>query len=283
MTTPSLSSNDISKLIDYLIKSKDPANIGLRKILKERKEKEEAFPLRTVRFEEFYEPGRTQESPDRNERIILELEKQINDQKILRKRDQMELSETVKQAHEQGKSEGRAQGETAGYEKAKAEFDAVFAEVQKKTVAMLTALEESQRSIYCGAADVLLSLGFEVAKKILNAEVSANPRAVLSVLQKALTYVADKDRIVVKVAKDDAELVSETRNFWIPVGERLSSIVIEEDSRIEKGGCIVESNSGVADARLGVQFNELEEVVRKAWESVNPYNPSAPALPDSAP
>jgi flagellar biosynthesis/type III secretory pathway protein FliH len=84
-----------------------------------------------------------------------------------------------------------------------------------------------------------------------------------------MSYIADRERIIVRVSKDDLENVSRRKDFWMPVGERLESIIIEPDERIEKGGCIIESNSGVVDARLGVQFEELHDTVEKVWESVS--------------
>jgi flagellar assembly protein FliH len=272
MSATPLSSSDISLLIDYLLKSKDPATVGLRKILKLRKEKENAFPLRPATFEEFYVEGKNTDSCNKDELIIIELEKQINDLKRARERDRNDMSAKLERVYEKGHTDGFSKGEAAAYEKARNEYNASLDELQKKTHEMCVALEASKKAVYSGASEILLALSFEFVKKILHAEVTGNREILLSVLQKALSYIADKDRLIIKVAKDDMETVSGRKDYWMPVGEHLESIIIEEDERIEKGGCIVESNSGIIDARLGVQFEELKEVVQKAWESANPYN-----------
>jgi len=53
------------------------------------------------------------------------------------------------------------------------------------------------------------------------------------------------------------------------VGERLSDITIEADTTITKGGCIIDSNAGVVDATLGVQFSEMNELIEKIWNDVS--------------
>jgi flagellar assembly protein FliH len=90
----------------------------------------------------------------------------------------------------------------------------------------------------------------------------------LSTIKKALTYISDREKIIIRVSRGDLENVSGRTDFWIPVGERIDAVSIEPDDSIEKGGCIIESNSGKADARLGVQFLELREIIDRMWESV---------------
>jgi flagellar biosynthesis/type III secretory pathway protein FliH len=284
MSATPLSSNDISQLIDYLLKSKDPANVGLRKILKMKKDKDEAYPLRPASFEEFYVEGKTAESYDKNERIIIELEKQLNDLRSRRQADQKEAAAQTQQAYEKGLADGFKNGEAAARDKAKSDYAVKLNELQKKLHEVCVGLETSKNAVYSGASDILLALCFETVKKLINTEVHTNPDIILSVLQKALSYIADKDRIIIKVAKDDLETVSGRKDFWMPVGEHLKSITIETDERITKGGCIVESNSGLADARLGVGFDDLKEIVEKAWASINPYNqPAAAPTPGERP
>jgi hypothetical protein len=58
MTAPALSPSDISALIEYLLKSRDPAAVGLRRIVKKRKEAHESFFLRPASFEEFGGEGK---------------------------------------------------------------------------------------------------------------------------------------------------------------------------------------------------------------------------------
>ena len=269
MSTPNLSPGDISVLIDHLLKSKDPATVGLRKILKNKKEAGDAYPLKPARYEEFYVAGKTKAQFSKDERIIIELEKQANDLRARVENYTSELPRRERLAYEKGMEEGFRKGEATAREKLQGEYDAKVNELRERITAFCSGLEISKKAVYDNAHNVLLDFCFELAKKIIQNEVSSNPGIVLSVIKKSLTYIADRERLVIRVAKDDMETVSGRKDFWMPVGEALGSITIEPDERLEKGGCIIESNSGVADARLGVQFSELQEIINKAWESMN--------------
>ncbi len=45
--------------------------------------------------------------------------------------------------------------------------------------------------------------------------------------------------------------------------ESVSAITVLEDSTIEKGGCIIETNLGRIDARISSQLREIEDRIKK--------------------
>jgi flagellar assembly protein FliH len=265
---PSLSSEDVTALIDHLLKSKDPATVGLRKILKSKRDAVDDFPLHPLSFEEFHVPGASRAAFTDDEKRMLSLEKQVKDLESRLADEREKATAAVAAAHSSGIKEGYAKGEVEGLKKAASGFDGQVRELQKRISSFLEAMEASKKRIYGDAHTVLLKLCFELTKKIINTECRTDPDVVLSVIKKSLSYIADREKIVVRVAKDDMETVSSKKDFWLPIGDRVESIRVESDERIEKGGCIIESNSGIADARLGVQLDELKEFVEKIWESV---------------
>lgn len=280
MDKPSLSPSDISALIDYLLKSKDPATVGLRKILRGKKESSGGFPLRNLDFEEFFVQGKSKEPFSKEERAIIELERRVNDLQACIDRSKNELPAQLKKSHEEGMREGLQKGEAAAYEKVKTEYETQVDGLQKRISTFLAEIERSKKNIYANAHTILLELACGCARKIIQNEVTLNPDIILGVIKKSLVYIVDRERIIVRVSKDDLDTVSKRKNFWMPIGERLESISIEPDERIEKGGCIIESNSGVVDARLGVQFEELRDTIEKVWESVcasETFSKEAPA------
>ena len=268
MNARALSSGEISALIDYLLKSKDPATVGLRTILKRKAEKNQAFPLHLAPFEEFYVEGKSKEHYSADERIIMDLEKKAAELRLSVENERKELPAKLASARERGYKEGFSAGEAAAREKTAKEYERTIDTLQQKVRDFCGALDHAKKTVFANAHSMLLAFCFEFAKKIIHAEVSARPDIILPVLKKALSYIADRERLVIKVAKDDWESASGRKDFWIPVGEKLGSVVVEPDERVEKGGCIIESNSGVVDARLGVQIEELKDVVCKAWESM---------------
>ena len=267
MSTPNLSTNDISALIDHLLKSKDPAVVGLKKILKNQKALENLHPLRSAPQEEFFVAGATKKALSENDLLIVKLEKQINSLRIQVETLQKELPQRERSAREKGREEGISQGRLAERESLGAQNAAQINELQKRVTVFCTNVEQSKNAMYINAHQLLLSLCFALTEKIICTETSSNPQVVLSVIKKALSYIADKDRLLIRVAKDDMDSVSGRKDFWKPVGENLSSLSIEPDERVERGGCIIESNSGMSDARLGVQMAELKDLVEAVWKS----------------
>jgi flagellar assembly protein FliH len=277
MSTPSLSSGDISALIDHLLKSKDPAVVGLKKILKSKKSAGDAYPLHPAHYEEFYIEGKTKEPLSKEERVVLTLEKRISDLQTKVSSLEKECLQREQSALENGMDKGYEKGRAAAIEKMQGEYAVKTNELQKRFNAFCAGVETAKRSMFINAHSILLELCFELVKKIIQTEVSANPDIILSVVKKALAYIDDKDRLVIRVAKDDMETVSGHKDFWLPIGERLESISIEPDERLERGGCIIESNSGAADARLGVQMNDLRELVENVWGAVCASQPQPPS------
>jgi flagellar biosynthesis/type III secretory pathway protein FliH len=288
MGARTLSSGEISELIDYLIKSKDPATVGLRTILKRKADQAEAFPLRSAILDEFTAEGKGGKRFSDDERIIMDLEKRVDKLKATIENQRREFEATLAQERKKSYTEGFNAGETAGSGKTATECGRTIENLRHKVHGFCAQLGQAQKAVFADAHSLLLAFCIEFSKKIIQTEVSLNPDIVLHVLTKALSYVADKERLVIKVAKDDWESASGKKDFWIPVGDKPGSVVIEADSRVEKGGCIVESNSGAVDARLGVQIAELTDIVRKEWESIDAKNESSTAAcreasPDDAP
>lgn len=268
MDKSSLSPDDVSALIDHLLKSKDPATVGLRKILKGKRDAVDDFPLHPLSYEEFHVPGATKDLFSNDEKRLVELEQMVQGLQTQLARDKEKAEAAIAAAYSLGVKEGRAAGEEEGAKKARAGFDAQVKNVQERIFSFLAEIETSKKKIYSDAHGILLKLCFELTKKVINAECGMNPDIVLSVIRKSLSYVADREKLIIRVAPKDLEIVSSKKDFWLPIGERVESIRIESDDRIEKGGCIIESNSGVVDARLGVQIEELAAFVEKVWESV---------------
>jgi flagellar biosynthesis/type III secretory pathway protein FliH len=268
MDSSSLTPQDVTSLIDHLLKSKDPATVGLRKILKTKRDEASDFPLHPHTYEELHVPGRSKEMFTVDEKHVLELEKQVKVLELQLVEEKKKAVESSRAAYIKGKADGMAVGEQKGKDAAQKIFDVKVDDIQKKMHQFIADVDASKKRIYTDSHSLLLKLCFEFTKKIIGVECSTNAEVVLAAIKKSLSYIADRERIVIRVGKDDLETVSGRTDFWLPVGERAETIRIESDDRIEKGGCIVESNSGIVDARLGVQIEELSVFVEKIWESV---------------
>lgn len=257
---------NISQIIEQVLKAKDPATVGLRKILRKKDEAGRASPLSGEMLQQFEIAGKKNTKLSEEDQHVLMLEKRVADLQVELKKQQEQTRQAIQSAYAKGKKEGIDEGTQQASALATGQYEAKINAMQDQIASFLRAIEVSKSSIASNLEHVTLRLSLEMVKKIISQEVSLQPELVLSVLKKSLTYIGDREKIVVRVAPDDFEQVSGRQNFWLPIADRLKNITIEPDSRISKGGCILESNSGVIDAQLGVQFEELAMLVEKEWE-----------------
>jgi flagellar assembly protein FliH len=273
--------DEISRLVDRLIESKDPSVVGLRRILKRKKENAGGFPLRAPGCEEFYVEGKSNPVLDDHERSIVDLER-----KVLRLQSELAVQrlkaeEALQTAYAQGIAAGKVEGDAAGFARGHAECAPKLAVLEQQIADTFAALEQWKRDVFRNAEHLVTKLACEIARKIISAELALNPEIIAGVVKKTLSFIADRERLIVRVAPQEIDIVKERQNLWLPAGERLRDIQIVEDPLIQPGGCVIESNTGTADARLGVQFEELAELVEKAWRSLSADEPAPSGGPDA--
>lgn len=281
MDSEKIPPENVSQIIEQVLKAKDPATVGLRKILRNKDEAGRESTLRYEMLQEFEIAGKRNTKLSEDDQHVLMLEKRVADLQVEMKKQQGQARQAIQSAYAKGIKEGIAEGTQQASVETAEQYEAKIDALQDQVAEFLRAIEVSKSSILSNLEHITLRLSLEMVKKVLSREVSLQPELVLSVIKKALTYIGDREKIVVRVAPDDFEQVSGRQNFWLPISDRLKNITIEPDPRISKGGCILESNSGVIDAQLGVQFEELAMLIEKEWEhAAAAAHDTAQRLPD---
>jgi len=263
---------NVSVLLDQLLKTEDPATIGIKRILKHKIDESNSFPLKSPELEMFDPSGKSVKKGkasifNENERAYLELEKKVREVERALTQEKVAGKRAATDSHEKGRQAGLAEGEKTGFAAAEKKFNAEVAKLKDQTASYFKQMEESKKTMIHGLEHILLRFCTELTKKIVACELTTNPEIVTAAIKKSLAMIADREKILIRVAPNDMETVSGKKDFLNSVTERLENVQIEEDARIGKGGCIIESNSGMVDARLGIQFEEIAMLVEKAWES----------------
>ena len=81
-----------------------------------------------------------------------------------------------------------------------------------------------------------------------------------NVLQ-SLRKVKGRGDVTIRVNLADVQLTSEHTKDFMESVESIKNITVAEDSSVEKGGCIIETDFGAIDARISSQLNELEQKI----------------------
>jgi flagellar assembly protein FliH len=92
--------------------------------------------------------------------------------------------------------------------------------------------------------------------------ISENQRnVVISNVIQALKKVKGRGNIIIRVNLIDVKLATEHTKEFITLVEGAKSLQIIEDSTVDPGGCVIETDFGEIDARISSQLSELESKI----------------------
>jgi flagellar assembly protein FliH len=82
---------------------------------------------------------------------------------------------------------------------------------------------------------------------------------VINNVVQALRKLKSRGEVVIRVNLADLELTSAHIGDFMKMVENVKSITVLEDSSVDRGGCILETDFGQIDARISSQLSEIEE------------------------
>jgi len=107
----------------------------------------------------------------------------------------------------------------------------------------------------------LIRLGVRVAEKILGRELEVNEEALTDLVIRAIRGIRHERRIQIRVAPEDMERARAGHPRLLAEVGAGREIEFREDASIKAGGCIVETDLGIIDARLDTQLRVLERAL----------------------
>ena len=170
-----------------------------------------------------------------------------------------EANEEAERIREDSKAAGVKEGRREGMEQVTHQFSDSMEAVNQGIAA--------KRKIVKGAEAEILRLALKVAEQIIRSEVSLHRDVCLNIVSEAISRVSDRESIIIKVNRDDVEQVKKYKDRISKIVDGVKSISILEDSNVEPGGCVIETNLGYVDARISTKLKAIEESFRKARES----------------
>lgn len=105
--------------------------------------------------------------------------------------------------------------------------------------------------------DDLLRLVMMVAKQVIRHELAQDRKILAQFVSEAVAGLTDQSDIVICFSPDDYRLVSANRQFYLAgVSDKLQ-VTIKPDEQVTAGGCMIETPTGLVDARLETQLAEI--------------------------
>ena len=194
------------------------------------------------------------------ERFKIESEREIERGKFeaekMIKEAELKVSEIEHEAYKRGYDAGREEG----YKEGQAE---VMRLIDRLGTIVSTAVD-IRDDIIRSSEKLMTEMILMIARKVIKDEIVERREVVINNIKEALQRVKDRDRIDIRVNFADLDMTTAHKDELIKMMESLKKVNIYEDSRVERGGCIIETDVGAIDARISTQLESIEEAIRNA-------------------
>lgn len=161
-------------------------------------------------------------------------------------------------------------------EEAQKAASAALAEAQKlanqfteRTSAALEVLRATAERLAAEARTDALEIGFLVARRILEMELSTNPEPLVNLVRSAVRRLGESRKITIHLAPPDAQAIAaaiESQGSQAVAPAAIAKIEIVPDSSMGRGDCLVEGDLVTVDGRINARIEELHRALDAAAE-----------------
>lgn len=122
----------------------------------------------------------------------------------------------------------------------------------------LATLEQETELVRNEMQKIIVDLALKAAKKIVGQEIEQNPEAIVSIVSSTLKPVSQHQKITIYVHPSALQTLERHKPELLKVAEQAKSFAIEEKDDIKLGGCVIETEAGIINADLDMQWQALE-------------------------
>ena len=109
----------------------------------------------------------------------------------------------------------------------------------------------------------VLPLALQAAKKIVSQQLSLDPETIVRIVSETLKSVKQSPDITIYVNKLDKDILEENKPTLKKNLEQVKIFTIQERDDIEQGGCVIETDSGIINAKIDKLWESLEHAFQK--------------------
>jgi flagellar assembly protein FliH len=159
---------------------------------------------------------------------------------------------------------GFHQGERAGMEMAEKKAETIM----RRYGDSIRELGKYKVALYSQVEREVVQLAVEVARKIVHREIQADPEVIQTLVKVALDRVSGRSAVTVRVNPVDYNFLLDKNRGWIQEQGTGQEITLVADKSVERGGCLVQTESGDVDARIEEGFREVERAFFEGQKQV---------------
>lgn len=163
-------------------------------------------------------------------------------------------------ARKEGYDAGYADGFQKGEDAAREEFNP-FLETINCLIADLTLF---RKDMYDKVEREMIQMVVDLAKKVIHFEFSTRDDAVQEMIRLAVQSVMDRESMVIKINPAEKGYAESFRPELHHLFSEIKNITFEAHSGVKRGGCVVETNFGVVDARMDMLEEQMDRILNLA-------------------
>lgn len=157
----------------------------------------------------------------------------------------------------EAKQSGYETGHKEGYDSGVDEVNRLIDRMHR----ILEAVMQRREEILADTESQIVELVILMARKVIKILSENQKNVVMANTLAALKKVKTRGEVTLRVNLEDVKLTSSHAQEFIEHVENIKGITVLEDSSVERGGCIVETDFGAIDARVSSQLQELENKI----------------------
>lgn len=159
-----------------------------------------------------------------------------------------------KEAYEQGKAQGIAEGQDYARQLLKEQEEALNQEYNNK----LNGLRQQEKELEPHFATIVAAL----VEKLTGAVCKGKKDVIVHLIDNALHNLEKSKRIVIRVSKEDIAMVSSKRSYFAKELKENTELDITEDTSLSANQCIIETDNKIVDCSLDAQLDNLRDQIK---------------------
>ena len=172
---------------------------------------------------------------------------------------QKDFQQEIQFAYEKGLEEGKL----AGYQQAEADYREKIDHLNK----VIQSIENNKQQVIQQTENLLLDFSLKLVERVVPEIPPFVKNLVQNSIEKVLQIISNEPIVTFYLNPADVQDINDLQNDLNKQLPSLEKIIIKKDPRIQRGGCIVETEHGKIDARIETQITKLIQELRKELKS----------------
>jgi len=176
-------------------------------------------------------------------------------------RAQAQLAVTQAQARvSEIEAEAHARGFESGDKAGRASADGEMEDMLETMRGLIDVARTERVKLIEGAEPEVVRLATAIAERVLHDHIAIEPEAVVTMTRQALQRLVAREKVTVRVNPADVEMLRAHKDALLN-GHDIESVRVLEDQRVDRGGVVIETESGTIDAKVSSQMREARRAL----------------------